>query len=63
VRGVRLDLRNEAFEPGSSALKQRWLTGIDQLIHILNAEQSVLRLSYIDHTASTKFAEERLRQV
>jgi uncharacterized repeat protein (TIGR01451 family) len=62
-RVVRLDLRDEAFEAGSTELKKRWAEGIDQLIEVLGTEQSVLRLSYIDANADTEeeLVEERLK--
>jgi uncharacterized repeat protein (TIGR01451 family)/fimbrial isopeptide formation D2 family protein len=60
-RVVRLDLKDEAFEAGSTELKQRWAEGIDQLIEVLGKEQSVLRLSYIDANADAELVEERLK--
>ncbi|UXN70279.1 hypothetical protein N8A98_03515 [Devosia neptuniae] len=62
-RVVRLDLQDQAFEPGSTELLPQWAAGVDQLIEVLDEEQSVLRLSYIDPGADPELAEERLRQV
>lgn len=62
-RVVRLDLQDQAFEPGSTELLPQWAAGVDQLIGVLDQEQSVLRLSYIDPGADPELAEDRLRQV
>ncbi|WP_274626754.1 DUF7507 domain-containing protein [Arvimicrobium flavum] len=62
-RVVRLDLKDDAFEPGDVTLKTRWNEGIDQLIDVLRKEQSVLRLSYVDAGADPALAHERLQQV
>ena len=62
-RVVRLDLQDQAFEPGSTELLPQWAAGVDQLIGVLDEEQSVLRLSYIDPGADPELAEDRLRQV
>ncbi|UXN73584.1 hypothetical protein N8D56_22810 [Devosia sp. A8/3-2] len=62
-RVVRLDLQDRAFELGSTELRQQWAAGVDQLIGVLDEEQSVLRLSYIDPGADPELAEDRLRQV
>jgi hypothetical protein len=62
-RVVRLDLQDQAFEPGSTELLPQWAVGVDQLIEVLDEEQSVLRLSYIDPGADPELAEDRLRQV
>ncbi|EIM76861.1 hypothetical protein A33O_04608 [Nitratireductor aquibiodomus RA22] len=62
-RVVRLDLRSDAFVRGTSALSQSWLSGIDQLIQILDREPSVLRLSYLDNEGSRTLARTRLAWV
>ncbi|WPZ12961.1 isopeptide-forming domain-containing fimbrial protein [Nitratireductor rhodophyticola] len=62
-RVVRLDLRSDAFVRGTSALSQGWLSGIDQLIQILDREPSVLRLSYLDNEGSRTLARTRLAWV
>ncbi|MCT7375141.1 DUF6923 family protein [Chelativorans salis] len=60
-RVVRLDLKEEAFVPGRAELSERWAAGIDELIAVLSAQQSVLRLSYIDTSTDTKLANERVK--
>ncbi|WP_336067807.1 DUF7507 domain-containing protein [Nitratireductor rhodophyticola] len=62
-RVVRLDLRSDAFVRGTNALSQGWLSGIDQLIQILDREPSVLRLSYLDNEGSRTLARTRLAWV
>ncbi|HWU18514.1 MAG TPA: choice-of-anchor D domain-containing protein [Devosia sp.] len=62
-RVVRLDLQDQAFEAGSTELRPQWAQGVDQLIGVLDQEQSVLRLTYFDPGPDTELAEERLRQV
>ncbi|WP_119391745.1 DUF7507 domain-containing protein [Taklimakanibacter lacteus] len=59
-RVVRVDLRGEAFEAGSAELRPRWARRIDKLIEVLSAEQSVLRLSYIDARSNEAIARKRL---
>ncbi|QND54986.1 DUF11 domain-containing protein (plasmid) [Phyllobacterium sp. 628] len=45
-RVVRLDLKDEAFQPGNSELKNEWSKGVDQLISVLKEKPSTLRISY-----------------
>jgi uncharacterized repeat protein (TIGR01451 family) len=57
TRVVRLDLKDAAFEPGSTKLKPKWGSGIDKLIAVLDKEPSALRLTYYtagDKAAATK---------
>ncbi|WP_143038445.1 DUF7507 domain-containing protein [Nitratireductor aquibiodomus] len=60
-RVVRLDLRDEAFEPGGTDLVRQWEQGVDQLIGVLRKEESVLRLSYVDASADADLAGARLK--
>ncbi|MAS13257.1 MAG: hypothetical protein CMH69_08140, partial [Nitratireductor sp.] len=62
-RLVRLDLRSDAFVRGKNALKQDWLSAVDQLIEILDREPSVLRVSYLDEEGSRTLARHRLAWV
>jgi uncharacterized repeat protein (TIGR01451 family) len=62
-RVVRLDLKDEAFQRGSTALDPKWLKGLDQLIAVLAREQSVLRLSYIEPGADEQLARSRVQQL
>ncbi|WP_292896595.1 DUF7507 domain-containing protein, partial [Nitratireductor sp.] len=62
-RMVRLDLRSDAFVRGRSALRQNWLSAVDQLIEILDREPSVLRVSYLDEEGSRTLARHRLAWV
>ncbi|WP_159586537.1 DUF6923 family protein [Chelativorans xinjiangense] len=62
-RVVRLDLSEGAFVPGRAELSERWTAGVDELIAVLAAEQSVLRLSYIDAGTEAELARERVRHM
>ncbi|WP_186307045.1 DUF11 domain-containing protein [Mesorhizobium amorphae] len=62
-RVVRLDLKDEAFQRGSTALDPKWRKGLDQLIAVLAREQSVLRLSYIEPGADEQLARSRVQQL
>ncbi|WEX10576.1 hypothetical protein [Chelativorans sp. AA-79] len=62
-RVVRLDLAAEAFVPGEAELSAEWAAGIDQLIEVLSAEQSVLRLSYVDAAGDETLAEARVKRM
>ena len=43
---VRLDIRDEAFVPGSTALQPAWADGIVKLVAILEQNPSILRITY-----------------
>jgi large repetitive protein len=45
-RVVRLDLKDLAFEPNSSALRAAYTANLDQLLPLLQQEQSILRIAY-----------------
>ncbi|MCV0427251.1 MAG: DUF11 domain-containing protein, partial [Roseibium sp.] len=62
-RVVRLDLKDEAFEPGRVELRQRWRSSLNQLIDVLREEQSILRLSYVDAGTNYDLAVMRLRRL
>ncbi|WP_265518214.1 DUF7507 domain-containing protein [Nitratireductor luteus] len=62
-RVVRLELTDDAFEAGSTALKPEWDQGIDQLVGVLAEEQSVLRVTYFYADPDRKFAGERVMQM
>ncbi len=63
LRVVRLDLKDEAFEPGSTTLDPKWAAGVDKVIGVLEAEQSVLRLRYLNAGADAALARERAKAV
>jgi uncharacterized repeat protein (TIGR01451 family) len=63
TRVVRLDLKNEAFETGSTELDPKWAAGVDKVIGVLGKEQSVLRLRYLDAGANAALAGERAKAV
>ncbi len=60
-RVVRLDLKDEAFEPGGTDLARQWAQGVNRLIGVLRTEESVLRLSYIDANADLELARARVK--
>ncbi|MCT7376014.1 DUF7507 domain-containing protein [Chelativorans salis] len=62
-RVVRLDVNDAAFEPGQANLRPEWLMQMPGLISILEAEESVLRLAYIDAAVDRKLAAQRTRQL
>ncbi|WP_413813678.1 DUF6923 family protein [Rhizobium sp. Root274] len=62
-RLVRVDLTDDAFEPGSVDLKREWLAQITQLIEILKQDYSLVRLSYLDAATDPALAEKRLSKI
>ncbi|MCT7377592.1 hypothetical protein [Chelativorans salis] len=62
-RVVRLDLNDAAFEPGLADLRPEWLVQLPRLISLLEVEESVLRLAYIDAAADRKLAGHRARKL
>src|SRR5690606_16062933 len=62
-RVVRIDLADAAFEPGGVDLRPEWNAKIMQLVQILEAEQSTLRMSYNGAEAERTLATRRMRRV
>jgi large repetitive protein len=63
-RVVRLDLKDQAFEPNSSTLRQNFAANLDQLLPLLQQEQSVLRIAYGRHAAEdARLAQTRMRDI
>jgi hypothetical protein len=63
TRVVRLDLKDEAFQPGSTNLDPRWAAGVDKVIGVLGNEQSILRLRYLNAGADAALARQRANAV
>lgn len=61
ARIVKLELNSEVFESGSEALKPKWRNGLDRLVTALEAESSVLEITY--RGADGAVARARLRAV
>jgi uncharacterized repeat protein (TIGR01451 family) len=63
-RVVRVDLKNLAFMPNTTTLQPQWSASLDQLLPLLQQEQSVLRLAY-GRTAQEdpKLAQSRMQDV
>ncbi|MGI9405542.1 MAG: DUF7507 domain-containing protein, partial [Hyphomicrobiaceae bacterium] len=62
-RLVRLDLRADAFQGGSTRLKPRWSDGISELIDVLEKKEGSLRLTYYATTESRRLANKRLKTI
>ena len=62
-RVVTLDLANEAFLPGSTLMQPAMMPNIAQLMNVLKAEPSVLRLNYHDYEGFGVLSEKRLEAV
>ncbi|WP_244506700.1 CARDB domain-containing protein [Phyllobacterium sp. YR620] len=60
-RVVRLDLKDEAFEPALTTLKPRWDRGLDALIEMLKQQEATLRISY--PTRSEELAAKRMNAI
>ncbi len=61
-RVVRVDVMNEAFDPGTTTLRAQWAGTFDQVFPAIQTEQSVLRIGYGRTGAEDKaLAAERLR--
>ena len=60
---VTLDLANEAFLPGSTLMQPAMMPNIAQLMNVLKAEPSVLRLNYHDYEGFGVLSEKRLEAV
>jgi uncharacterized repeat protein (TIGR01451 family) len=63
TRVVRLDLKDEAFAPGSAELDPKWAAGVDKVIGVLGKEQSVLRLRYLNAGPDAALARQRANAV
>ncbi|WP_395661278.1 hypothetical protein [Aestuariivirga sp.] len=61
TRLVKLDLNAQVFEPGHAALKPKWQSGLQQLVTMLEAEPSRLRITYVGEDG--KLARARLKSV
>jgi len=59
-RVVRLDINDAAFLPGEISLQPAWEKELAKLVETLEAEPSVLRLSYIDAGTERSLAGQRL---
>jgi len=62
-RVVRLDVNDAAFRADEPALHPEWDSKLRQLVEMLEAEPSVLRLSYISAAADRGLAGRRLSQL
>ena len=62
-RVVTLDLSNEAFLPGSTQMQAAMMPNISQLLTVLKAEPSLLRLNYHDYEKFGDLADKRLKAV
>ena len=62
-RLVTLDLANEAFLPGSTRMQAAMMPNILQLLNVLKAEPSLLRLNYHDYERFGDLADKRLKAV
>jgi len=62
-RLVRLDLRDNAFRPGSTRLRERWADGVSELMGVLEEKQASLRLTYYAGTESPRLARKRLKAI
>lgn len=60
-RVVKLDLKDEAFVAGETALRPEWDKGIDQLVELLGKEPSILRIRYLDAAAGKDLTDARMR--
>lgn len=60
-RLVKLELNSKVFEQGSSVLLPKWQSGLDSLMKALEAENSVLEITY--RGKGDALAKERLRAV
>ncbi|MCO6180864.1 hypothetical protein NHF53_22485, partial [Ciceribacter sp. RN22] len=60
-RVVRVNIKDEAFEPDSAELTSRSNAGLDQVLEALRSEQSILRLSYVDAHTDEELAKERIK--
>ncbi|WP_159593853.1 DUF7507 domain-containing protein [Chelativorans xinjiangense] len=62
-RVVRVDLNDAAFEPGMLELRPEWQVQLPGLIALLEPEESVLRLAYVNAGADRKLAANRMKHI
>ena len=62
-RVVRLDLKDEAFAKGGTALMPKWKAGLAQLVAILDKQPSTLRLTYHSGGKDKNLASKRLTAI
>ena len=61
-RVVRIDVMNDAFEPGATTLRPQWTTAFNQVFPAIQSEKSVLRIGYGRTGAEDKsLATERMK--
>src|SRR5690606_27327042 len=60
ARVVRVDINSEAFVVNTAELRPDWQPRLHQLIALLRAEPSILRLSYIDQSSNRRLAAHRV---
>jgi large repetitive protein len=62
-RVVKLDLNGKVFKPGSSSLSDKYTSGIEKLLGILDEEPSILRVQYYLGSDSEELAQQRVSAV
>jgi len=62
-RVVAIDLSDEAFEPGETAIRVQWRPRLNLLLTELRKAPSVLRLSYIADTEDAALVQQRMEAV
>ena len=62
-RVVGLDISDAVFEPGTTQIRQQWLSRFDLLLGELQKGPAVLRLSYVADIEAADLVEERLSNV
>jgi len=62
-RVVAIDLSDEAFDPGTTAIRVQWRPRLNLLLSELRKAPSVLRLSYIADTEDAALVEQRVQAV
>jgi hypothetical protein len=59
-RVVAIDIADGAFEPDTTLLRLPWQSRVDELMEVLEASPSVLRLSYLADVESEELVHQRL---
>ncbi|HEX5055534.1 MAG TPA: hypothetical protein VFX02_03465 [Gammaproteobacteria bacterium] len=62
-RVVRLDLADQAFEFGGTAIQEHWRYVLDDLLEQLRGQPSILRITYLAEHESKDLAQQRLKAV
>jgi uncharacterized repeat protein (TIGR01451 family) len=62
-RVVRLDLADQAFEFGGTAIQEHWQYVLDDLLTQLRGQPSILRITYLAENESEDLARQRLKAV